>query len=145
MGSGCPVCAEEKRVSGYSRSDFIRNANGRTCVFYVIRCWNENEDFYKVGISMRSIKKRYGSKKRMPYNYSIKYEFKSKDVGLIYNLEKKYLKKYKSLSKRPLIDFNGVSECFTTDLPVDEIKEYLKNKSKISLSTPNILLTLKKN
>lgn len=117
MGSGCPSCADDNRVGGYSRSDFIKNAKGRVCTFYVIKCWNEEEEFYKIGITMRSVEERYKEVKRMPYKKETVHEYKNKDAGLIYDLEKKCLKKYKSLSYRPLIEFHGISECFNPSLP----------------------------
>ena len=40
-------------------------------VFYIIKCWNSQECFYKVGITSYSVKRRYNSKRDMPYNYEI--------------------------------------------------------------------------
>lgn len=127
MGSGCPSCAEDNRVGGYTKLDFIKNARGRMCVFYIIRCWNEDEEFYKIGITMRSVKKRYSCNKSMPYNKELIYAYKNTDAGLVYATEKKVLKKFKKHSYRPHINFHGISECFTKDLPIEEIKQYLGN------------------
>ena len=45
-GSGCPTCADE--VRGYSRSDYVKQANGRQSSLYFIKCFNKNEEFYKI-------------------------------------------------------------------------------------------------
>lgn len=121
MGSSCIKCAEENRVGGYTKTDFIKNAKGRECTLYIIRCWNYEEEFYKIGITMRDLKTRFGERKRMPYNYSLVKNICTTDAGLIYSLEKRLLKKYKLLSYKPNISFHGESECFNINLPIDNI------------------------
>lgn len=126
MGSGCSKCAEDNRVSGYSRTDFIKNAKGRECIYYIIRCTDKGEDFYKMGITVRTVKKRYSEKLRMPYKYEIIFEHKSFDAGYIWNLELTIKNNNKSLRYEPLIYFNGITECFSLDLPIQEIIDSLQ-------------------
>jgi hypothetical protein len=127
MGSGCQGCADDNRVTGYSRTDFIKNSKQRECMFYILKCGNEKEEFYKLGITSHTVKKRYGEKKKMPYNYEIIYQYLSFDAGKIWDLELSYKRKYKSFQYSPSIYFKGsTSECFTTDLPVEEIIHNLK-------------------
>jgi len=38
---------------------------------YLLKCFNNEERFYKIGVTSRSISRRYGSKKEMPYSYKI--------------------------------------------------------------------------
>lgn len=125
MGHGCTSCAFENKIGGYTRTDFIKNANGRRCSTYFIRCWNDEEEFYKIGITMRTIKKRFAEKKTMPYNWEVLSKKQSFDAGLVYDTEKFLLREYKEHSYRPSIEFHGISECFNLSLPIEEIKLHL--------------------
>lgn len=112
IGQGCPHCAKEE-AGGWRRSDWIKKANGRVCTFYTIRCFNEEEEFYKIGRTMNSIGRRYNSNKMMPYNYEILSEIKG-EAGSIWDLERDEKKKLKKFHYEPKIDFSGsVTECFT--------------------------------
>lgn len=110
-GKGCRKCGYLKNNVGWSRSDFERlclknNGNG---IFYVIRCFNDTEEFYKIGITSQTIEKRYRGK--LPYNYEIIQQVDGPS-SLVYDLEKLMLKTYKN-NYTPLIPFKGsVRECF---------------------------------
>ena len=112
QGNGCQKCAIEKK--GYSRTDFIHRANGRECILYLLRCFNKDEEFYKIGITSLSIKKRYNKKSSLPYNHEV-VETVTGKAGEIYDLEKKYLKKYIDYKYSPKISFKGFSECIKKD------------------------------
>ena len=99
---GCPTCAIEYRKNNltFSKKNFrdvcLKNNNGLG-IFYILRCFNKEEEFYKVGITSRSIEQRYNNKASMPYDYEIIQEI-TDVANNIYNLEKiciKILKKYK--------------------------------------------------
>lgn len=110
QGQGCAKCGKE---SHWRRSDYIKKANGRLCIFYTLRCFNEKEEFYKIGITMNNIKKRYSTVKEMPYSYEIISEFYG-EAGTIYNLERDEKRKLKSLHYKPILNFGGSeTECFT--------------------------------
>ncbi len=109
-GQGCPKCGKE---SHWRRSEYIKKSKGKLCAFYTIRCFNEAEEFYKIGITMNSIKKRYCSLKSMPYSYEIVSEIHG-EAGFIWDLEKEEKKKLKEFHYQPLIKFKGSkTECFT--------------------------------
>ena len=128
MSSGCQGCADDNRVTGYSRSDFIKNSKGRECMLYILKCKNKDEEFYKVGITSHNVKKRYGEKKKMPYDYKIIYQYSSLDAGHIWDLELECKRNYRLLKYIPNIYFKGgTSECFTLDLPIEEIISYLES------------------
>lgn len=110
-GAGCPKCANLNK--GFKLTDWINRANGREGIFYIIRCWNENEEFYKVGITLNTVRERYPNRREMPYNYEIIYEEASKDLKMIYYKEINYKRLLKQYKYRPLIYFSGCSnECF---------------------------------
>jgi hypothetical protein len=108
---GCPKC---NLYVGYSRSQWVNYNKNKEGIFYIIKCWNENEKFYKIGITGRSVKERYPYKETMPYMYEVTKEVKSRDLDYIWNLEKEYKRNLKDFKYKPLIKFAGGSvECFT--------------------------------
>ncbi|HSE99910.1 MAG TPA: hypothetical protein VLA48_03355 [Nitrososphaeraceae archaeon] len=110
-GQGCRECSLINR--GYSRTDYIKKAKGRICTFYTLICFNENEEFYKIGITMRSVQERYPDIRTMPYNYEIISEIYG-EAGSIWDMEKENMKKLNTFKYKPEIEFGGSKrECFT--------------------------------
>lgn len=117
-GKGCPHCANEEK--GWTKSKFkdkcIKNNSGLG-ILYILGCFNtdKTEVFIKIGITSRSIKKRYDSKTSMPYNYKVLHEITG-DPEFIFDLETKLHKKSKNYKYSPLTPFCGSStECFLAD------------------------------
>lgn len=108
QGQGCPKC----KNSGFGRHDFIEKAKGRTCFCYIIKCYNDEEEFIKIGITSRPIEKRFDSKIDMPYKYKIikLYEGSSEYV---YNKENELHKLHIPYKYLPKMKFIGMYECFT--------------------------------
>ena len=115
-GSGCPYCAREEQ--GWTKSKFkdkcIKNNNGLG-ILYILECFNEQEKFFKIGITSRSIKQRYSSKVQMPYAYSIVKEIVG-DPEYIYDLETKLHKEHKDFRYTPKLFFKGNTECFNVSI-----------------------------
>lgn len=112
-GGGCPKCSLIGRGVGFSRSGFIDKANGRICTFYTIRCFNREEEFYKIGRTMNSIISRYSGIVDMPYEYEVISEIKG-SAGFIFDLERDEKRKLKALHYIPELCFGGSkTECFT--------------------------------
>lgn len=107
-GNGCSECSNHRR--GRTRSSWIKMGEGKQGIFYIIRCWNENEEFYKFGITYKGVKKRFSGISNMPYNYEIIKEVKSFDLGYIWDLEKRFRRGVNKYI--PLIQFGGQFECF---------------------------------
>ena len=142
FGRGCPKC----NVSGWGYLEWVKSAE-RSKVFdsfklYIIRCWNDTEEFYKIGKTYRKIHDRFISPK-LPYEYEIiiSIEDTGEDIckyeKILHALHRKY--KYK-----PKINFMGRTECFSeidnlfdlrihpkaqsiTKIVVDKIKEVVIN------------------
>lgn len=107
-GSGCPKCAKEDNT--FSKTGFINKAKGRECTFYILKCWNDTELFYKIGITVRTVQERYWGK--MPYNYEI-IQTITDTPNNIWTLENK-LKKSLINKYEPKIKFNGSkTECYS--------------------------------
>lgn len=121
-GYGCSLCEK----GGYSREDYVRQAKGRDGVMYILKLSNNNEEFYKIGITFQGVKVRFSGGNTLPYDYDIVYEHKC-DAGCIWDLEKTHHKQYKHHQYFPEITFAGYTECFNLSLPIDEIIENLKN------------------
>ena len=121
-GQGCPICNK----GGYSRSDYVKQAKGRDGVMYILKLKNDDEEFYKIGITFQGIKTRFSGNNSLPYDYEIMYEYKC-DAGCTWDLEKEHHKKYKAYQYFPNISFAGHTECFTTELPVEEIISCLES------------------
>lgn len=110
IGHGCPKCSYELNL--HKRDDWFLKYNGKEVSLYVLKCFNENETFYKIGIT-GNIKLRYDSKKKLPYNFEIIKQIDSFDVDYIWNLEKQLLLLNKEFKYQPLISFGGSKhECF---------------------------------
>lgn len=121
-GVGCPECATENR--GYGKEDYIKQAKGRKANLYLIKCFKGDEVFYKIGISLHSLKRRYSYSNSIPYEYE-KIIFKSFNAGDTWDLEKQILREFKQYKYLPSETFQGHTECFNLDLPIKEIEEKL--------------------
>lgn len=113
-GQNCPTCAKKLR-SVFTRTDFIaackRNNKGLG-ILYILKCFNENELFYKIGITSTDVATRYKPKASMPYQYEIVCQFLYLPE-VAYNLEKAIHKKIDYLEYKPRLKFAGVTECFS--------------------------------
>lgn len=128
QGYGCPKCGFEyvgninaNNPTGWTYSNWIKSAKDSkkfdSFKVYIIKCWNEEEEFYKIGRTFLTIDKRFSSKNAMPYKYKIVKIFKG-DSNYIFNLEYKLKNDNKNNKYLPKIKFNGVKECF------NKIEEY---------------------
>lgn len=109
-GGGCPKCGWEGH---WRRSEYVKKANGRVCTFYTLKCFNENEEFYKIGMTMDSTINRYRTTIKMPYSYEIISEVFG-EAGFIWDLELAEKRKLQEFNYQPQIKFGGSkTECFT--------------------------------
>lgn len=122
-GEGCPTCGVEN--GGYGKQDYIKQSKGRESTLYIIKCLKDDEAFYKIGITFVGLKNRFNNKNKLPYNYEIIHEYQC-DAGCVWDLEKQLHKKYKPYKYRPIINFQGYTECFNLSLPIEEIINNLK-------------------
>lgn len=108
--SGCPEC---NKYLGFSKHHWVEYGKNREGIFYIIKCSDENEEFYKVGITSQTTQKRYQCPSQLPYNWEIIKEIKSIDLAYIWDLEKEWKNKLKDFKYTPLKSFAGSSkECF---------------------------------
>ena len=111
QGEGCKNCT--LMYNSFKKNDWIKQAKNRKGTFYIIKCWNETENFIKLGITFVTIKKRYMGKERLPYKYEIIKKVVSDDLSYIWDLEKRFKRIKQKQHYTPLIPFKGsVTECF---------------------------------
>lgn len=113
-GAGCPMCAKE--TSAYSKSRWT-NAHNSSRQFdsyklYIIKCWNEFEVFYKIGITFRKLNVRFNNA-NMPYFYEVIDLIESNDGEYVWNLEKELHKNNRANKYIPKKYFCGINECFS--------------------------------
>lgn len=113
-GQGCPTC--RLFVWGWSLEKFSGKCqhNLKDAIFYIIKCSDNNENFYKLGITSKTIKERYRSKKLMPYSFEVIQEINDTPENIWYfeQMLKEYIKK-SNLHYIPNKKFGGsLTECF---------------------------------
>lgn len=123
-GKDCRKCGNEKirknqqkNPAGWNITNW-NNAAKKSKHFdsfkvYIIRCWNEEEEFYKIGRTFLKTSRRFYSKKGMPYKYEILNEIIFDNAKDAFDKEN-YLKRENKENKYiPLIKFHGMYECFS--------------------------------
>ena len=116
-GKGCEKCAILN--NSFSRTDYIRMAKGKPTTLYLIRCFNKEESFYKIGKTFQKVSERY-RKGSLPYDYELLSEYIS-TPECIFDLEILTHRKYARYSYTPSILFGGYTECYIPQLPIQEI------------------------
>ena len=136
-GAGCWNCYLESRLnSGWSRTGYINktsvNANGFS-ELYLIRCFNDSESFYKIGITCAGVENRFKAKRDMPYKYEV-LRLVSGESGFIWDLEFKIHSILKDYAYSPLIGFKGETECFSEiTKPVHKLLKELSTTDQLQL------------
>lgn len=124
-GSGCNSC----RYFGYTKEaylEYCKNFNKEFSTLYLLKFYDDNEEFYKIGITAQTVKERYRKKTdKGDYNYEIIFSINF-PPDKTWDEEEKIKNKFISLRYKPERWFPGVTECFTLDLPTQEIINNLK-------------------
>lgn len=123
-GSGCPICARE--VSNFRKCIWEENNKNKISVFYFIECWDNEERFLKIGITSRTLKERFPSSSKMPYNYTEISTIIGKTREELWDTEERVKKLF--INYLPKIQFKGSkTECFNIS-DKKEIEKIIKNK-----------------
>jgi hypothetical protein len=118
QGQGCPLCRNETLSNiaknnsyGWALSRWMEKCKNKFPKFYILKCYNQDEEFIKIGITSNDIKKRYPGKYQMPYNFKVIYE-KINNIEYVYKLEKFIKKNMKNNIYKTKLNFNGMHECY---------------------------------
>lgn len=134
-GSGCPECAI---TIGHTKENYVKYCKDFAkgyCYLYLIECFDENELFYKVGISYQGANIRFDSKRKLPYEFKILNEVNGL-VETIWDLEKQIHKLLSKYKYTPQKSFSGSTECFSK-IPKkirDLISELEKSKQQMLIT-----------
>ncbi len=114
LNSGrCPNCS---LIKGWTKTQWLNYCADKEKTFlYLIQLSNDDESFYKVGITSKDVSTRVKRFTRLGYKLKI-IEVLEANAGVIYDLEKEILKLNKELKYLPNISFGGRTECFTTSV-----------------------------
>lgn len=114
--SGCPDCANDMLVGGYTMARFATDMvlRQKIATMYLIRITDCNEEFMKIGITQKSIDERFKDNTTMPYNFDINMTIKG-TLYTLFKLEQQILKEYSELKYKPNKKFDGYTECFSID------------------------------
>jgi len=119
-GEGCPECAKEQ--SPRFKTGFIEIANRKNYAsLYLIRCYGNSEEFYKIGITTKTVTSRFSGQSSLPYSYDLVHLFVSSGEA-VWELEKSMHRVYKDIKYLPELEFGGRFECFK----YIDINEYTK-------------------
>lgn len=120
IGQGCPICAKE--FNPRFKSGFVKSGENKNYAsLYLIKCFSLDEEFYKIGITTKPLKTRFGGHSTLPYNYELLHLFVA-EPGAIWDLETLLHKTYKDVKYLPNKEFGGRYECFS----FIDIQEYTK-------------------
>ena len=125
-GSKCSKCAlEQSDKWGWSKSKWLKIAENKIPKLYIIRVFNDQENFIKVGITTKE-KVEYRLK-QIPYKYEILeiIENNGEYIWELENLIKKQLRKDNKYI--PLIKFKGENECYQLN-SLQKIKDLCHRK-----------------
>lgn len=122
-GAGCKECQKEilssiKSEEAYSwkHSDWEKSSKKskffKSFTVYIIKCYDEFENFYKIGKTFRKLNKRFDSKRAMPYSWSIIKEFTFENSKEASNFEVELHNKNKKNKYLPKKEFCGSKECY---------------------------------
>lgn len=109
---GCPNCSKV----GFSRTEWINFCNRKKVlpIIYIIRFFNNNENFIKIGRTSDTVSFRFCGKK-YPYSFEIINEIKG-SPDFIYDEEIRLHRLYKDYKYKPLLNFKGKTECFNISI-----------------------------
>lgn len=133
-GRGCYKCSQSENI--YSRSGYMRicKKHGGVSSLYVIKCFDGTELFYKVGMTVMDIKRRFAGS-LMPYDFDVIRMIEG-EAGFIWDMERAVHRIMKDLRYKPRVSFAGETECFSI-VP----NKIIKMLDEISLSQQIQLLT----
>lgn len=102
-----------KNTRCFTKTNFIKSCqrNYGYGILYLLRCYDDDGSFYKIGITSGLLSERYRYH-QMPYDYEVLWELNG-DPATIWKLEKHYLNKIKNYKYIPDVTFQGHTECFS--------------------------------
>lgn len=129
QGSGCDLCGKESMAingTSWNKTRWIKKSKNNKSILYIVKCFNGEEEFYKIGITNKNIKERF---RYIPYKYEILYELEY-DAEIIWYMEKIIHSSYKKFKYFPIKEFGGDKECYTIEIFKNIKKEDMEEIAK---------------
>lgn len=120
-GNGCQQCGAS--MTGFTRTAYVKACKGGSNI-YLFRLTNEDEDFYKIGISKDVGNRIRGITCESPYRCDTVASIFFKDASHVYDMEKLLHKEYVSVKYKPKHSFAGDGECFKK-IDLDEFIKFI--------------------
>ena len=124
---GCPKCKGDKQRI-LNTQKWCENYD--TGTLYLLRCYNDIEEFLKIGITSKTVADRYKQNGYMPYNYEILYEFNG-NSKVVSDLEQ-YIKS-NFIYYKPVIHFDGATTETLHISQQNNIFDYLNSVSSFRI------------
>lgn len=113
-GNGCTLCYKENNNFGLTKFKHSCRKTNKG-YFYIIKCFNSEEVFTKIGITSQSVDKRFKRRDRFPYSFEIITTIEDTPER-IFKKEKHLLRILKPFKYIPKIPFRGYTECFNINI-----------------------------
>jgi len=121
LKSCCPKCGKEN--TGWTDTLWQKagdkSKNFDSFKVYIIRCWNDEEEFYKIGKTFVTIKERFNSGLSLYYEYELIECFVFKNSKDASNFERYLQKHNRAYRYTPKKYFGGYHECFSNVVKVN--------------------------
>lgn len=126
-GYGCRKCGKKNisknkilNPTGWSLSNWKKQGlvskNFDSFKVYIIECWNDKENFYKVGRTFLKVEKRFAHK-NMPYNFKL-LKIKEGSAEEMFKLELNLKNMFKDFKYIPNHKFSGMFECYNKNIQI---------------------------
>lgn len=114
-GYGCPKCG--KLTTGWTSTKWEERAKASkyfdSYKVYIIKCFNDNEEFIKIGRTFTTVDIRFKSKRLLPYSYQILNTFIFNSSKECQDYEIKLHKLFTNYKYLPMLSFKGQTECYS--------------------------------
>lgn len=97
-GRGCVACNRDSLMD-------------QGAMVYIIRCFDEHEEFYKIGITTKSLERRFIHPSSLPYDYEV-LSLQNGDRKKLYKFEHRLHCELKAFRYTPRKYFTGRTECY---------------------------------
>lgn len=131
-GSGCIYCGARRTGYKLRQLEYFCEKNNGYATLYVIRCYKDNESFYKIGITSKNLKYRFRSSGDLPYEYK-EVAIVEGDPDFIYNLETRLHLLLSDFSYTPKLPFGGFTECFSSIKMIEGLIKRLSTTKQLQL------------
>jgi hypothetical protein len=110
----------------WNKTDSPQRKKADECIFYVLRVYNESEEFIKCGITTESVSRRYSGKMN-GYQYDVAYQLDA-SVSECLSLERQVSETFNKYT--PTDDFAGKLECLEIS-QLQSVVDFAMRKNKL--------------